>query len=96
MAPTTIEKPIWNSPVAAAILAAVLSAFATITADRVATAATAGSISARVELLESREHDLETRYPTKDEFAQLEARITDLKTDLREIEQTLRDRNAAR
>jgi hypothetical protein len=82
-------RPIWNSPVAGAVVAAFLAAFGTYCTERATSAGTTGAMAARIEVLEAREHDIENRYVTKDEFEQFLAQIADMKGDLREIKESL-------
>jgi hypothetical protein len=87
--PEDRARPAWNSPAAAALLGALLSSFATWTTDRVTQAATTGSTAARIELLEAREREMETRFVSKDEFSQFSSRMADMQADLRDIKQSL-------
>jgi hypothetical protein len=83
---TTTTQRLFTGPIAAALISALLGVLGGMAADRVAI----GSSEARIQILEAREHDMETRFVSKDEFQQFLAQIADIKQDLRDIKGTLR------
>lgn len=85
MSPTTPHRII-TGPIGAAVLSGLIGLFSGMTADRVAI----GNSTARIEMLEARQRDMETRYVSKDQFDQFLAEIADMKQDLRDIKDSLR------
>jgi hypothetical protein len=83
---TSTTQRLFTGPIAAAVISALLGVLGGMTADRVAI----GSSEARIEILEARQHDMETRYVSKDEFSQFLGQIADMKQDLRDIKDSLR------
>jgi peptidoglycan hydrolase CwlO-like protein len=94
---TESPRPLWNSPVAAALISAMLGAFGAFTTDRVTQSTATGSTQARIEAMDSKVRDIEAtlrdtqaRYVSKDEFTQFLGQISDMKSDIREIKDALR------
>jgi hypothetical protein len=85
-------RPLWNGPVAATLIGALIGTFGTLTTFRVSQADVNGGNAARIEALSKKLDDTNARlgdFVSKDAFTQFEGQVADIKQDIRDIKESL-------